>query len=323
MAETVTQVRIFVASPRDVKLERDALKGVVDELNTTVAPFIRFSLHLVRWETHCQPSMGRPQGVINSQIGDYDIFVGIMWHRFGTPTGKAESGTEEEFRLAFNFWEKRDSPWILFYFCQAPFMPRSVEECEQMSSVLRFRLELQPKGLAWEYDASNKFADTIRPHIMRILLTADRVSDASASGEPPEKSSLKSFVNDMGSMDAKWIQSIAEEISPYVELSPNSFLAVVRPILQIHGDGYMRQAQQFKSDAEAKRGKLESGNEHIGDTRALGAMIGFAGAMLIGPSERLAKLCQSAVTIIDASGNEPEEQARTKKVVLRMFCLQC
>ena len=68
--------------------------------------------------------MGRPQGIINKQIGEYDIFIGMMWKRFGTPTGKAGSGTEEEFRLAYEYWETTKSVMILFYFCQAPFMPR-------------------------------------------------------------------------------------------------------------------------------------------------------------------------------------------------------
>jgi hypothetical protein len=41
--------------------------------------------------------MGRPEQLILDQIGQYDLFVGIMWRRFGTPTGVAGSGTEQEF----------------------------------------------------------------------------------------------------------------------------------------------------------------------------------------------------------------------------------
>ena len=33
------------------------------------------------------PAFGsEPQEVVNKQIQDYDIFVGILWHRIGTPT---------------------------------------------------------------------------------------------------------------------------------------------------------------------------------------------------------------------------------------------
>ena len=85
--DTVRKVRVFVASPGDVDAERNTLPTVVQELNTTIAPHKNCFLELVRWETHCTPEMGRPQGVINAQIGRYDIFLGIMWKRFGSPTG--------------------------------------------------------------------------------------------------------------------------------------------------------------------------------------------------------------------------------------------
>lgn len=162
--------------------------------------------------------------------------------------------------------------------------------------------------LEYEKDVKEIFDD------IRVILEA---GDASASAKRLDVDSLKSFVEDMGSMDQNWIQSIAKEILPYVELPPSSFFAVVRPILQKHGDGYARQAQQFKDDAAKKGKKLKSGDS----PDALEAMIGFAGAMLIGPSERLADLCHNAVTIIETSGTGPEEQFQAKKVVLGMFDL--
>ena len=69
MTEQTQKIRIFVASPGDVQKEREHLKAVVDELNTTIAPFKKLSIELVKWESHATPSMGRPQGVINSQLG--------------------------------------------------------------------------------------------------------------------------------------------------------------------------------------------------------------------------------------------------------------
>ncbi|MYD31374.1 MAG: DUF4062 domain-containing protein, partial [Nitrospira sp. SB0661_bin_20] len=61
-------------------------------------------MDVVRWETRTTPGFGKdPQDVINKQISDaYDIFIGIMWTRFGTPTPRAGSGTEEEFLRAYD-----------------------------------------------------------------------------------------------------------------------------------------------------------------------------------------------------------------------------
>src|SRR5438552_9057076 len=121
MTERVTKVRLFVSSPSDVQRERESLPAVIDEINTTIGQRLGFIIELVRWETHCHPAMGRPQSVINNQIGKYDIFIGIMWKRFGTPTGEADSGTEEEFNLAYDEWRRAKELHIAFYFSQAKY----------------------------------------------------------------------------------------------------------------------------------------------------------------------------------------------------------
>ena len=164
------QLRLFVASPGDVRQERDSLTRVVEELNTTVGAYKRLTFELVRWETHCNPGLGRAQGLINDQIGKYDIFLGLMWRRFGTPTGVAESGTEEEFRRALELWAQDKGVQVLFYFSQAPFAPRTQAELDQCAKVLRFRSELESLGLVWEYGDARDFSDVVRPHLARIAL---------------------------------------------------------------------------------------------------------------------------------------------------------
>ena len=47
---------------------------------------------------HARVIRSDPQDVVNRQIGEYDLFVGILWNRMGTPTAVATSGTEEEFQ---------------------------------------------------------------------------------------------------------------------------------------------------------------------------------------------------------------------------------
>ncbi len=157
--------KLFVASPSDVTSERDSLAKVVEEVNLTHGRPLGYTIELLRWETHAAPSAGRGQGVINKLIGKYDIFVGIMWRRFGTPTGVAGSGTEEEFRIAYRAWKKNPSMLLMFYFCQKPFMPQRTDEVDQMRQVLLFRGELRGKALVWDYDAPETFSDTIRKHL--------------------------------------------------------------------------------------------------------------------------------------------------------------
>lgn len=175
MPTPATKIRIFLASPGDVGGEREQLAKVVQELNITLSvltPQRGVVLELVRWETHVHPGFGRDaQDVVNQQIGDYDIFVGIMWRRFGTKTTVADSGTEEEFRLAHTTWEKtRKLFQILFYFCQAPAAPPATsEEVAQLGRVVAFRQELTQRGLVWEYADHAAFADTVRPHLVMVF----------------------------------------------------------------------------------------------------------------------------------------------------------
>ncbi len=95
-------VSVFVASPGDVSDEREKLEEIINNLNIAWSKEQGVRFDLVKFETHSWPGFGEDaQAVINEQIpNDYDIFIGIMWNRFGTPTNRAGSGTEEEFLRA-------------------------------------------------------------------------------------------------------------------------------------------------------------------------------------------------------------------------------
>jgi hypothetical protein len=169
MPQPVTKLMLFVASPSDVQDERESTGLVVDDVNDEIGRKLSFFIERVMWETHCHPAMGRPQGVINAQIGAYDIFVGIMWKRFGTPTGVAQSGTQEEFNLAYEHWQRDNNFRVLFYFSQANYTPNSPSEMEQAASVLAFKQELATKGLIWEYPDAASFPRVFRKHLIMIL----------------------------------------------------------------------------------------------------------------------------------------------------------
>jgi hypothetical protein len=168
-------IRLFVSSPGDVTGEREQVEVVVQELNTTLQALVPENpvvVELIRFETHIHPDMGNgPQDVINSQLDEYDIFLGIMWSRFGTPTPTAGSGTEEEFRAAYRGWEERRVPaHILFYFCEAPIpAPIAWKNAGQLQMIDEFRSELLRKGLVGFYQSQATFADTVRPVLIRVM----------------------------------------------------------------------------------------------------------------------------------------------------------
>lgn len=167
MAQLVTKLRVFIASPDDVGQERKKMEEIMAELNHGIAAEKNIVLELIRWETHTWPGFGRDaQDVINEQVEPYDIFIGIMWNRFGTPTNVAQSGTVEEFERAYALWKTHKQPKLLFYFNRTPSDFNNIESLNQKQKVLEFKLLLQSLGaFYWEYDSVDSFTKEISRHL--------------------------------------------------------------------------------------------------------------------------------------------------------------
>jgi hypothetical protein len=166
------KLRIFVASPGDVTAEREIVTIVVDELRRIVGGIRDVELEAVRWETHAWPDVGDDaQAVINREIGEFDIFVGVMWRRFGTPTKRAGSGTGEEFERAYALFKQAGRPKIMFYFRITPFYSTNASDLVQFRKVIRFRKKLEKAGvLFWQYDTPLEFERYVREHLIRQVL---------------------------------------------------------------------------------------------------------------------------------------------------------
>ncbi|TVS12283.1 MAG: DUF4062 domain-containing protein [Planctomycetaceae bacterium] len=120
-ATMVRLIRVFVSSPGDVQAERDVVDEVVAAINRTDGDAGGFRLETFRWEANVTPQIGpRPQKVVDQQTPEYDVYLGMMSTRFGTPTGRYGSGTEKEFKDALKQWKSAGQPWITFYFDDAP-----------------------------------------------------------------------------------------------------------------------------------------------------------------------------------------------------------
>ncbi len=172
MAKTHTVLEVFIASPGDVAPERKVLESVVSEFNLTWGDKHQVHLELIKWETHSRPAFGEDaQDVINNQIGDrYDIFLGIMWGRFGTATTRSESGTEEEFNRAYNRLKNGDQVEIMFYFKDAGISPSKLDS-EQISKVQKFKKKISDEygGLYHEFEILDDFQTKARIHLSKVV----------------------------------------------------------------------------------------------------------------------------------------------------------
>ncbi|MFM8251938.1 MAG: NACHT domain-containing protein, partial [Planctomycetota bacterium] len=168
----ITSWRVFVSSPGDVTAEREIVEAVVQDINATRPAGCKHQLECWGWERNMASQIGPvPQQVVNQQLPDYEIYIGILSGHFGTATNTAGSGTEEEFQDALKSWKATGSPWIAFFFDNEPRAPKGKKATEQYLKVQAFResIEEQKLGLYGTYSRTSNGNDSFRATIGRHL----------------------------------------------------------------------------------------------------------------------------------------------------------
>lgn len=175
LPEDIKQIRILVSCPSDVEKEVKILKNVVYEINKEInSRNLHFDIWT--WIEDSTPGFGEDsQEVINNQIKPYDVFIGIMWTRFGTPTKRANSGTEEEYNRALSRWlSKPNSVDIMMYF-NVQAVPYDVDT-EQLKKVKEFRQKIKKQGaLFCDYNGRKEYEKKINRHLRNIIVKWDKL----------------------------------------------------------------------------------------------------------------------------------------------------
>lgn len=186
MPRVIQLLRVFVSSPNDVKTERQRLDKVVRELNSGWSGD-GLQIELIRWETHVHPDFGTdPQAVITTQMTDeYDVFIGILWSRFGTATPRFASGTSEEFDSAYSKWQADPkSLTVMVYFKDEPVSPSQMDP-DQLKKVQDFKTRLGPLGaLYWTFRGVDDFEVDVRLHLVQVVREWRQRLQLDASSDP-------------------------------------------------------------------------------------------------------------------------------------------
>ncbi|GEM_PF-992349 len=175
MAKSITKYSVFLGSPSDLEEERFEIENVIKELNLTYGNRNNLIIELIKWETHSAPGISDTytQELINRDIGnDYDIFIGLLWQKFGTKTNVANSGTEEEFLNAIKRFENIENIQILFYFKNKAPLSLSDINIEELSKINKFKELLKDNSVL--YSSFNNL-DELKTHLRMNLPT--RIDD--------------------------------------------------------------------------------------------------------------------------------------------------
>jgi len=164
-------LRAVVASPSDVKPERDSLPAIFEEVNRDTAGPARLHLELSRWETDSYPGFHPegPQGLIDPllDIQDCDLLIGIFWSKMGTLTPSGKTGTEHEFHTALEGYNRSRRPQIMTYFCERRAAAKA--DRKQIARVADFRKAFPAKGLYWPYTSVPDFKKLVATHLRNYL----------------------------------------------------------------------------------------------------------------------------------------------------------
>lgn len=161
---------IFLASPSDVSVEREVVARSISEWNNKNGKFIGVYYDLIRWENSIAAGIGVDgQDVINQQLPEYDILIGMFWKRIGSPTSRSISGTVEEYESAIVRKSAGQDVDIAIYFKQEPFIPDH-KEIDQLSALYEFKIRTRKDGVL-SYDFND--SDVLK---IQIDLLLDKVS---------------------------------------------------------------------------------------------------------------------------------------------------
>lgn len=156
---------VLISCPTDIKEEIDIINEVVNEWNGINSKKLNCIVTVSHWSVDSYPEIGeRAQQLVNNQIvTNADLIVGIFWSRFGTSTGLASSGTEEEIKLGIKL--EKD---IMLYFSEIPIPNHFVKE-DELSMINHFKNEYKSMGVYWTYNSFESFRCIFTKHFSLVM----------------------------------------------------------------------------------------------------------------------------------------------------------
>lgn len=180
MAKNIVKYDLLISCPGDVQKEIELIKDCVDEFNEKFSDTLGLMVQVRHWKSSSFSQSGnKPQELLNEQfVNSCDAAVAVFWTRFGTPTDKYESGTEEEIEIMLES-EKQ----VFMYFSEKAIPPSGIDY-EQYQKVEAFRNKYKDRGIYCTYSTDEEFRKSFFSHLTKYFLTKMQ-SDEKENGTTP------------------------------------------------------------------------------------------------------------------------------------------
>ena len=222
-------IRIFVGAPTDVNSEREIIKKVIDMMNKVYKGTEYPQFELIKVGTDVRSDFGsglEAQDVIDSQIDEaYDLFIGILWKKFGSQTRDFDSGTQQEFENAL-----KSKASVMFYFSNLPVSPDDIIP-EQLAKIRDFKNEIKDEGLYFEYSTLDEFEELITNNLRIFAIENKNKESNNGNKTEDDKNDEKSMFDliDITLNNFKEVANDAKQLSKSFEKLDDDFNQIKPP----------------------------------------------------------------------------------------------
>ncbi|NGM32525.1 DUF4062 domain-containing protein [Methylobacterium sp. DB0501] len=166
-------IQIFLSHTGEMSEYANRVRNIVSRENSHWEDVHKVTVRVLTFEDISSSySVDGVQAIINQFMeGRYDIYLGIMGHKFGAPTKNFGSGTEEEYKTAVaEFVSGRSRvARVMFGFCEVPLNPFSID-LKNLKKTKAFRKEMQSNLLYFSWESDDRFEEVIRKQLSGALI---------------------------------------------------------------------------------------------------------------------------------------------------------
>jgi hypothetical protein len=239
MAKNLVRLKMLVSCTSELDAERGLIQRIVADVNRAVEDAHGVTIRPIDWRRDVVPGVASyPQQVVNLQTVDYEIYLGMLGGRFGTPTPKAGSGTEEEFNAAYaKFRTDPTSVRLLFYFRTGVAAGLMDLDPNQLRRVQEFRARLGKEAgvLYCDFASAEEFIQVARDHLLALIANQWNGSrwGAVPGLEPSANETVQRLVEPGGMTEAPEDEPTLLDLRVRSDEAFESAMAAVRDIAEL------------------------------------------------------------------------------------------
>ena len=265
MPQNEQKLTIFLASPNDVLDERNALRKVVEEVNSTLSHIstgVRFEVQ--GWED-ASPDFGEDaQDVINRQFdpADCDVFIAILWLTIGTHTQRAPSGTVEEYDRAKAYRDENPDGIRLMVYFKAEAPPNGLLgiDSKQFQAVSEFRKRISDEGGLYKtFTSTEDFANEVKMTMTKFAVEW-REGDSEDAASSQEVSSEFCGSDDSAGIDDDGMFELEDLLEEELAAATEAIGRMTSAMTEFNGKIQNRRSLLDRAVAESKQAKNDETN---------------------------------------------------------------